>query len=365
MTAVIATRVARRWTGLVLLLGAACHKGQAEGEAEAEVKPIVTVKVATAAAAEIDLAVRAPATIFPRERVSISSNLTVPIRTLHARKGDKVAKNQLLAQLEDRDLIAQKGEAVAALRQADVLRTRRAELFAQGAIPQRELLATETELAQSRARLEKIEATLRFTELRSPFSGVIVEQQLYAGDVIRPDTPVFTVVDMRIAIARAQVPESDIGGVALGQKASFTSNDGQGTSWPGRISMISQAVDPARRTVEVWSEIDNKEGALRDGTFGQLAIATTTRAKRVLVPRAAVLLEGDERAGSVMVVSGDKDKPTAHKRAVVTAEGPDPQQMAVSKGLQAGEVVVVEGGYGLPDGTSVRIAPAAEEPGTK
>jgi multidrug efflux pump subunit AcrA (membrane-fusion protein) len=91
---------------LLLLLLTGCHKGAAQEEA-AEAKPLVTVKVATARAAAIDQAVRAPATIFPRERVNISSNLNTPIRALYARKGDKVTKNQLLALLEDRDLTAQ------------------------------------------------------------------------------------------------------------------------------------------------------------------------------------------------------------------------------------------------------------------
>jgi RND family efflux transporter MFP subunit len=341
---------------LVLLLAPCGGCKNTPPEAEGDPKPIVSVKVATAELADLGVSLTAPATIFPRERVSISSNLTVPIRALYARKGDKVSKGQLLALLEDRDLLAQKGEAAAAVRQAEVLRTRRAELYAQGAIPQRDLLAIETEYLQSKARLDRIQATLRFTELRSPFAGVIVEQQLYAGDVISPSTPVFTVVDVSVAVARAQVPAAEVGAIHPGVPATFTTEDAPDAKFAGRVSMVNQAVDAARRTVEVWCEIDNKAGALRDGTFGQLAITTETPRKRVVVPRAAVLFEGGETSGSVMIVAAEHDKKRATKRPVeVAAVAGD--RVGIGKGVAAGELVVTEGGFGLPDGTEVRIAP--------
>ena len=362
MSANLRLRLALAVIGLALGLPAACKRGTSEVEAER--KPIVAVKVAVAELRALNLSITAPATIFPRERVAISSNLTVPIRALHARKGDQVKKGQLLALLEDRDLLAQKGEAVAALRQADVLRTRRAELYAQGAIPQRELLAIETEAAQARARLDRIQATLRFTELRSPFAGVIVEQQLYAGDVISPGTPVFTVIDMAVAVARAQVPEAEVAAVHPGASGAFSTENAKDTKFRGHVSMINQAVDPARRTVEVWCEIDNHGGALRDGTFGQLVIATAQPRDRVTLPRAAILLDGGEQTGTVMVVEQDGQKPRAHKRTVEVA-GLTGDAVAIAKGVAAGETVVVEGGYGLGDGTEVRVVTAAEAGGAE
>jgi hypothetical protein len=79
----------------------------------------------------------------------------------------------------------------------------------------------------------------------------------------------------------------------------------------------------------------------------------------VLVPRAAVQFAGDEGHGTVMLVSGGKEPLIARQRAVETAGGSgDP--VAITSGIAAGDVVVVEGGYGLPDGTQVRIDATAE-----
>lgn len=336
-----------RRVAIALLLAAACK----QEEKDEKEKPVVTVKVATAELADVELSVRAPATIFPRERANISSSVTAPIRAIKVRKGDTVIRGQVLAVLEDRDLVAQKNEAAAAVRQTQVLRERRAQLFEQGAIPQRDLLQAETDLAQSRARLEKIEAQIRFTELVSPFAGVIVEQFLYPGDMVKPDTPVFTVVDASVVVARAQVPEAEVTAVKKGQRAVFAAEDVAGTELAGKVTMVNQAVDPARRTVEVWCEIPNAGAVLRDGAFGHVSIVTETRPRRVVVPRSALQL-GEGNAGVVMVVDG---KSVAHRREVDTA-GAAGERVAIAKGLAAGEKVVVEAGYGLPDGTSVKLA---------
>jgi RND family efflux transporter MFP subunit len=331
----------RRAALLVLLLG--CRSSPAEPD----VKPEVTVKVARATLGDVEEKITAPATLFPREKANITSAMTAPIRALRAHKGDRVARGQVLAELENRDVLAQRGEAVAAVRAAQVLRDRRQELYRQGAIPERDLLTAQTELAQATARLERIDAQVRFSELRSPFAGSVTEQFLYAGDMVKPDTPVFTVVDLGTAVARAQVPENEVAGVARGQSAIFSTGT---DSVAGKVTMVNQAVDPARRTVEVWCELPNADGKLRDGVFGHVAIVTGRQRRQVLVPAAAVQgSEGAEEA-TLVVVDG---KGVARKREVkVRARG---EQVAV-EGVAAGETVVVEGGFGLPDGTAVKIA---------
>jgi RND family efflux transporter MFP subunit len=324
--------------------------------AEPEVKPVVTVKVTKAVSGEVDRTLSVPATIFPREKANITSALTAPIRALHAKKGDHVAKGQVLALLEDRDLVAQRGEAEAAVHAAQVLRDRRQQLFQQGAIPERDLLQVQTDLAQSKARLARIAAQLQFTELRSPFAGSVTEQFLYAGDMVKPDSPVFTVADMSVAVAHAQVPETEVVDVRRGQAASFRSEAAGDEPLVGKVVMVNQAVDQARRTVEVWCELPNPEGRLRDGVFGHVVFVTGRPTLRVLVPRAAVQAAEDAPEGTVFVVDA---KSVAHKRAV-KLRGAAGDQVAV-EGVGAGETVVIEAGYGLPDGATVKIEDDKDE----
>ena len=401
----------------ILLCAALLFVGCAQKKEDPPEKPTVAVKVASAEVADLPQVVSASATVFPREQANISPRLAAAIRELKARKGDTVTAGQVLALLENRDILAQQREAQAAVQDAEanlqktVLGTlpsvverargqvettkaaldqaqknfeRRQSLFQQGAIPQRELLQTQTELAtartnydvakksldllqnqsqgrdvaigksrveQAQARLAAVNAGLQFTELRSPFAGTVTEQFQYPGDMAKPDTPVFTVMDLSVVVARAQVPDGQTGAVRTGQACSFVGADASDSGPTGRITVVNRAVDPTRRTIEVWCEIQRPPIALRSGIFGTVRIQTGTIAQAVVIPEAAVQFQEGTRNGVVFVID---DKHTAHKRDVeagVTLEG----KVQIKKGIQAGERVVIEGGYSLPDSAKVQL----------
>ncbi len=405
----------------VLLMAALLLAGCGAREEQAA-KAVVAVRVARAGEADMALAVRAPATIFAREQSNVAARVTAPIRELAARKGDSVAAGQVLARLEARDVTALRSEAAAAvadadatlqkmvagtlpgdierargqvattqaaLEQADKIYARRKQLYEQGAIPNRDLLVSQTELSQAkvnydvakkslellekqsgekdvqiarsrleqaRARLAGADAQLTYTEVRSPFAGTITEQFVFPGDMAKPDSPMFTVADLRVAVARAQVPEDQAAAIRGGASCSFTGADAADKG-SGKVTMINRAVDPARRTVEVWCEIPNGEARLRAGAFGTVEVVTGKLERAIVVPAAAVQFEEGTLNGFVMVAGKDGK---AHKRDVV-AGAAEAGRVALLQGLKAGETVIVEGGYGLPDGTEVKLAEASEK----
>ncbi len=395
---------------LLALAGCSQHE-------EAPPKPVVAVKVAPAEVADVKITVSGPAFLFGREQANLSARVTAPIKRLLVRKGDRVSAGQVLAELDNRDLLAQRDEAAAAvtdaeanlqrvaagtlpadierargqlaaaeaaLRQAEKFYERRRQLYQQGAIPQRDLVLTETELAQAkanhqvaqksldlllnqsrdreilmakskveqaRARLALVKAQLEFTEVRSPTAGSVTEQFIFPGDMAKPDSPIFTVVDLSVAVARAQIPETEAGAVRSGAACVFSPADNPGRAFHGRVTVVNHAVDPAKRTVESWCEIPNGNHALRAGAFGQVQIVTGTAPKSVVVPLPAVqFVEGTNKG--VVMVAGDKDM--AVKKEVETGavfEG----KVQIKSGVSAGERVVVQGGYGLPEGTQLKI----------
>lgn len=394
-------------TLLAVLILALAGCGQ---KAEEEAKPVVAVKVARVEKATVAVVVRAPATVYPREQANIAARITAPVRELRARMGEEVKAGQVLALLENRDLAAQQQEAQAAvtdarttlerltsgtlpgdvdrargqltiaeaaLGQAQKIQDRRKELFKEGAIPGRDLLVAETDYAkakadhdvakksldlllnqsrerdikiaqskleQAEARLAGSKAQLEFTEIRSPFAGTVTAQNVYPGDMAKPDTPMFTVMDLSAVIARAQVPEREAGGVRLGQRCDFEGGAA------GRVTAVSKAVDPARRTVEVWCQIENERRALRGNIFGTVAIHTGEIPDSLVAPLAAVQFEEGTSKGTVFVVD---EKKVAHRREVDTGQVFD-GKVQIKSGLTAGETVVVVGGYGLAEGMEVR-----------
>ena len=184
----------------ILLCAALLFVGCAQKKEDPPEKPTVAVKVASAEVADLPQVVSASATVFPREQANISPRLAAAIRELKARKGDTVTAGQVLALLENRDILAQQREAQAAVQDAEanlqktVLGTlptdverargqvettkaaldqakknfeRRQSLFQQGAIPQRELLQTQTELATARTNYDVAKKSLDLLQNQS------------------------------------------------------------------------------------------------------------------------------------------------------------------------------------------------------
>jgi RND family efflux transporter MFP subunit len=190
---------------------------------------------------------------------------------------------------------------------------------------------------------------LDFAQIRSPFAGTITEQFMFPGDMAKPDAPMFTVMDLSVAVARAQVPDAEAGAIRSGEPCTFSPTDG-GAAYDGRVTVVNQVVDPQRRTIETWCEIPNPKRALRGGTFGQAMIVTGSAPHSVVVPLTAVqFLEGTKK-GFVMAVGG---KSAAMKKEVETGEVFD-GKVQIKSGLDAGVSVIVQGGYGLPEGTEIR-----------
>jgi HlyD family secretion protein len=385
-------------------------------DAEEKPKPLVSVKTAAAEVADIRLVVKAPASLFPREQANISARVNAPIRSITAKKGDSVGANQVLAVLESRDVAAARQEAEAALHdaeanlqklesgtlpadiekargdvenaqatlgQAQKIYDRRSELFKEGAIPGRDLLQSETDLTkakaayevakrsldllrqqsaekdlamarsrveQARARLAGANAQLQYTELRSPFAGTITDQMQYPGDMAGPGTPTFTIMDLGSMNARAQVTETDVARIKPGQACQFTPADSAIAPAPGKVTVMNRAVDPQRRTVEVWCEAANPGQRLRANIFGDVWFSVGT-ARGVTVPQSAVVFSEGSRSGTVMVVDS---KHIAHQREIEASTVAD-GKVQIAKGINPGDQVIVEGGYGLPDGVEVTL----------
>ena len=413
---------------LLPVLAAAMVLGGCSKKDEAEPKPEVEVKLAPATVEDVEQSITGPATVFPVAQAGVAARNSAPIQRLLVRKGDNVSAGQTLAVLESRDVTAAKNEAAAnvteaeqnlqkttagtlpsdlerargqmvaaeaAYKQADAIQKRRKSLFDEGAIPQRDLLVAETDLAttkanyevaklsydllknqsnerdiriarshveQSKARLAQADAQLAYTQITAPFAGTVTEQFMFPGDMARPDAPVFTVSDLSKAVARAQIPESDSAPIHAGQACEFLpggsaagSAEGQAARYAGKVTVVNRSADPARRTIEIWCEIEKPPAALHPGVFGDVAIVTDRR-KGVTVPREAIQFNEGTHTGWVMVVEGG----VAHKREVEadSAQGP---RVHILKGLKGGESVVTEGVYGLDDNVRVKLADSKKE----
>jgi HlyD family secretion protein len=385
---------------------------------EEEPQPVVTVQTAPAERAPIQQIITAQAILFPRDQAAITPKIVAPVKTFYVNRGSPVHRGDLLAVLENRDLVAAEVENKGVYEQAQAaygletssalpeewqkaeldLKTAkdnydaeqkvydsRRVLFQQGAMPRKELDASGVSLVQAKAQHEIAEkhlaalqsagkqqqlksaegqltsaqgkyegaaAQLAYTEIRSPINGVVTDRPSYPGETPAPGTPLLTVMDTSSVTARAHIPQSETATLKPGDAAAIDAPGGIHVN--GKVTLISPALDPNSTTVEVWVEAANPDGRLRPGTAVTVAMVAKAVNDAVIVPVSA-LLKSAKGTTTVMIVSQDR----AHQIAVETGirQG---DRVQIVKGLGGNETVIVNGAYGLPDNTQVKLAPPAE-----
>ena len=222
-----------------------------------------------------------------------------------------------------------------------------------------ELKSAAGQLASAKGKYMGAEAQLSYSEIRSPIDGVVTDRPLYPGEMAAAGTPLITVMNISKVIARAHIPQQDAALLKVGDEASITL-PGEGNEIPGKVTIVSPALDPNSTTVEVWVQASNKDRRLRPGSAVKLSIVAQTVPDTTVVP-AAALLTGSDGGNSVMVVGDDG---RSHQQAVEPGIR-TPELIQINKGLKPGQKVVTAGAFGLPDNTKVKPMEQSTEENSK
>src|SRR2546421_7762592 len=211
---------------------------------------------------------------------------------------------------------------------------------------------------QAEQHLSSLDAQLAYATVRAPITGIVTDQPLYEGSFVASGTTLVTIADVSQVIVKAPVADTVAAQLKMGDSATVLPTDMPGEQMTGQVSLISRAVDPTNRTVEIWVTLANGSGHLRANGAAQVTVSANSKADAIVVPASAVTLEATNAdEGTVMVVDAES---VAHgtkvKVGIRTSD-----KMEITEGLQGGETVVIEGNYSLPDGTKVEVAEGDEE----
>ncbi|HVN04481.1 MAG TPA: efflux RND transporter periplasmic adaptor subunit [Bryobacteraceae bacterium] len=201
----------------------------------------------------------------------------------------------------------------------------------------------------AKAHYQGAEAQLSYSEVHSPIGGVIADRSLYPGEMATAGSPLLTVMDISRVVARANVPQGQAGFVKVGDAATVMMPD-SADGVPGKVIVVSPAVDPNSTTVQVWVETANPRERLKPGVTVHVSMIAATIPDVLVVP-AVALLPAAEGGTQVVVVGADS---VAHVHKVETGVR-DGDRVEILSGVKAGEQVVTVGGLGLDDGSKVRV----------
>jgi membrane fusion protein, heavy metal efflux system len=327
--------------------------------------------------------IRATGTVTANESRVAHVRVLAPgrVESVHVRLGDQVKAGQPLVTYDNVELgqlIGEYARAGAALNRAeadsDVARRaveRATKLVEAGGIPraeferrEAELKRAQAEVAAARGEVTNVERKLQRsgvassdlarlqdsvapgdarsrTVVRAPFSGVITAANVAPGEAVDTERELLTVADLSTVWVLGDIYQKDIASVRAGQRAEISTESYPGEKFLGRLTNVSDVLDPSTRTAKVRAEVPNGDRRLKLQMFVTLQIPTAAERAALIVPSAA-LQEIDGETVVFVQVNAD----TFQKRVVQSGPGIGGLVPIVS-GLKPGEKVVIEGAFML------------------
>ena len=294
------------------------------------------------------------------------------VQEVLVKEGDRVSNGQPLARLDNieaGDLAAQYLAAQADLQRLKVQQANSARqversrsLVEIGATSQKEFELTQAEhnamleaIKAQESLLAGIDSKLRrlglppeadfqkssVTIIRSPFAGVVIRAQVAHGEVVDPGMELFSIADLSEVWVQAEVYERDLGRIQIGQTALISVDTYQDEKFSGRVSYISDTLNPQTRTASVRCVVPNKDRRLKLDMFVSVNVPTTFSRKTIAVPTAAI-----QQIAGKNVVFVQESEQRFRAQEVQVGKVVDGQAEIVA-GLVGKESVVLQGAYHL------------------
>ena len=280
------------------------------------------------------------------------------VAAVNVEVGDRVRKGQDLVQLAEDMLAAEVASKRANLEQAQaslenaVSAYRRAHsLSGSGVVSQSDLDKLRSEELAARARVEVNKAELQTSELRlrhtrvtAPDDGIISARNVNVGQVAQAGTEMLRLLSKGRVEWRAEIPESRMREIRVGQKVKLTTADG--AQLDGTVRAIAPTVESSTRAGLVY--VDIPSGAARPGMFARGEIVLGQSAAS-MVPLSSIVTQ--DGYTYVFVVS---EQQLVVRRRVETGAVRD-KQIEIVSGVEPGERIVDKGAGFLKDGDRVRV----------
>jgi len=356
------------------LLPASTSSSDANGMVQ---RPTMLVETATAQPHVFLSELQILGELAPKASVAVMSRVSGRLREVLVERGDIVQSGQLLAVVDDENLLQQiqRAEASIAVARAGVSREeasrdnleiqvqRFQRLHNESLISTQELQDMESRLRAAtaqvelaRAQVEQAEASLRDlkiqqdqTRVYSPLDGFAGTRYLDPGALVNPSVPIVSVIDVSRVKTVVPVPEGVLFEMRVGLSAKVTVDAFPGRTYHGRVPRISPFLDPNTRTADIEIEIANESGQLRPGMFARVSIESSKPQAVLAIPRAALLTRGNDKGVFLL----DQDSLTRYRSISIGRIQND--WVEVLDGLEEGTQVVTSGAQKLNDGDKVRI----------
>lgn len=265
--------------------------------------------------------------------------------------GDHVEKGQVLALVRSSEVASSENDMVTAQSNLEIARKSLAsttDMYKSGITSEKDYLSAQKDVAKAESELRKasqiskIYGSTKQSEyaVKAPVSGYIVEKKINANQQIRSDNSdnIFTVSNLKDVWVMANVYETDIPAVKLGQTAKITTLAYPDKVMIGKVDKVYNVLDPDTKTMKIRIQLDNTDNTLKPEMFANVSILYSTDSIKIAIPASAIIM--DKSKNYVMVYNNKCDLQTREVNVYRTVNN----VAYISSGIKANERVISKSG---------------------
>jgi len=312
----------------------------------------VAVAIVTAERKEIVSTVTYTGSVIPRSVVKVFPRIEGWLEEILVDVGEEVKKGQLLIKLDDQELLAKLAEQQARRIFTEREYQRDARLVKEGAISQSEADRSRMMYEEARAKEQRIDTLLSYTEVTSPIDGLVTNRVklINPGELAHPNTHLLDLADTQQMRVQVKVAEKDLPYIHVGTKATvrFPSLPVSSNSIDAEVSVVFPQLDPRTRTSTVEIIVENPKGLIRADMYAIVDLVLERKSDAITIPRQAILrIEGEP-------VVFTTDTVVAMKQPVILGISSN-DMVEVEEGINEGDMVITKGARGLTDFQEVAV----------
>src|SRR3984957_14141148 len=320
--------------------------------------PPQTISPATAGTGEWQPKIEAIGSLRAVRGADLSLEVSGVVESISFNSGDDVQEGATLLKLRTADDVARLESLKAMAELNEITLDRAQRLLKTQAVSQAQLDSDAANLKNAKAQFAQQQAIIDKKILRAPFAGHLGIRAVDLGQYLGAGTPIVTVHVLDPIYVDFYVPQQSVDQVQLGQKVALKVDAYKDQTFMGEISAVNLKVDVSNRNVQIRATLKNADHKLLPGMYATIDVAVGPPATYVTLPQTAITYNpyGD----TVYVVESKNNdaegKPQLVARQTFITVGPTRgDQVAILRGIDAGDTIVTAGQIKLHNGSVVMV----------
>lgn len=344
-------KIAAVTLGGFLLMSTVCGCGSQDAAEQQETVSRIPVDVETVEVQDFDKLITLGGLTAAENTVQVIAKVggMEQIKAVHVKVGDKVSAGQVLAQLDNETSAINLSNAQLAYDNAYTNYENAKQLFELGAVSQSDLNQLKMAYENANNTLRQAQMAMDYATVTAPISGTITMVNANVGSFATASAPMFEIANVDTLEISTGINEQNVSKIKIGQEVLLKIHSVSDKWMSGTITEISKVMNAQTKNYPVTIALANKDDDLVAGMYAEVQVAVEHAEDVLVIPVDAIVYKEAKPVAFIAQADG-----TVKEKALTLGIN-DGDYYVVTKGLQAGDQIVVKGNGNLVEGEPISI----------